>query len=344
MMEPTTGIRMTTPVLFIIFNRPATTIQVFEAIRKAKPTKLYIAADGPRENHPDDVVRCAEAKGIATAVDWPCEVHTLFREKNLGCGEGPSTAMTWFFEHEAEGIILEDDCLPTPTFFRYCSEMLERYRYDTRVMEIGGNNLEKPDQRDTEYSYRFTNLTYIWGWATWRRAWKHFDFEMNHYPEISRKKYLERYYGSLYEHDFFQYVFEKMYKGDEMTNRKNVWDYQWQYACKIHSGLTVVPNCNLVRNLGFGADATNTVNPNGTGGDLRLEEMQFPLKHPEFVMVNAWRDRQVFEKLNTNFLSRIKSHMKWAIPKLILKKLLKPLMSSVTKSKNSAEEKVTAHV
>ena len=327
MISSTTDSRFTTPVLFVIFNRPTTTKQVFEAIRKVKPTKLYIAADGPRERRPDDAMKCAESKRIATAIDWPCEVHTLFREKNLGCGEGPATAITWFFEHETEGIILEDDCLPSPSFFPYCAEMLARYRDDNRIMEIGGNNLETPNVREQEYSYGFSNHIYIWGWATWRRAWKLHDFRMNHYKEIAHKGYLNHHYKTNVEHDFFNYIFEKMYEGDDKTNRKTIWDYQWQFACTINSGLIVVPNRNLVRNLGFGTDATNTLNPNGVGYNLPAEEMDFPLKHPEFVMVDKERDYRIFRKLNSTPASRIKANVKRIIPKSFLEKVLKPLMS-----------------
>jgi len=325
-MSSSTTSRLTTPVLFVIFNRPNTTRQVFEAIRKAKPTKLYIAADGPRPDRPGEAEKCAEVRRIATAVDWDCEVRTLFREKNLGCGEGPATGISWFFEHESEGIILEDDCLPSQTFFRFCTEMLERYRYDTRVMEIGGNNLEQPQHRDQEHSYWFSNHIYIWGWATWRRAWKMHDFKMNHYQEINSKKYLNGCYDTIYERDFYEYVFEKMYQGDERTSRKTIWDYQWQFACKINSGLIVVPNKNLVRNLGFGNDATNTLNPNGIGNNLTLEEMEFPLKHPRFIIPDRIRDMRIFRYLSTSRSFRIKSNLKRFIPKKMVANVLKPIM------------------
>jgi len=317
---------VTTPVLFIIFNRPEITRQVFEAIRKERPTRLYIAADGPRENRPGELEKCEEARSIASAVDWDCDLHTLFRDENLGCGRGPSTAISWFFEHETEGIILEDDCLPSPTFFRFCAELLERYRYDTRVMEIGGNNLEAVQWREKEYSYVFSDLIYIWGWATWRRAWKLHDFYMTQYKEVKAKRYLDSSFETIYERDFYQYVFEKMYKGDKRTNSKTIWDYQWQFACKINSGLVIVPNCNLVNNLGFGQHATNTLNPKGVGHDLLLEAMEFPLKHPEFVMVDHLRDRRVFKTVSTTYSSRIRSQIKNILPKPVLEKLVRPLM------------------
>ncbi|CAN5363693.1 hemolytic protein HlpA [soil metagenome] len=316
-----------TPVLFLIFNRPQTTKLVFEEIRKARPVKLYVAADGPRQGFPDDVARCTQARQIATAVDWPCDVVTLFRSKNLGCGEGIATGITWFFEHETEGIILEDDCLPSTTFFRFCAEMLQHYRHDTRVMQIGGNNFESIDARDPDYSYSFSNYFHVWGWATWKRAWVLHDFKMTLYPEISQKKYLQRYYDTRVELDFFNYIFEKMFEGDDRTNRRTVWDYQWQFACTINSGVIIVPNCNLVRNLGFGADSTNTYNPNAIGHDLLSEEMEFPLRHTEFVMVDRIRDNLYFRKVNSTMMSRFKSNLKRILPKPVIDKIFKPLMS-----------------
>src|SRR4051812_29566436 len=184
---PTT--KLHTPVLFVIFNRPETTRQVFEAIRTAKPSRLYIAADGPRKNKPGEDQKCQEAREIVKAVDWDCEVKTLFSKENLNCGRGPATAFTWFFEHEEEGIILEDDCLPTQSFFRFCQELLERYRYDYRVMHIGGNNFLNGWQRDQDYSYYFSLSGHIWGWATWRRAWQMFDYKLSLYEKIKEKKY-----------------------------------------------------------------------------------------------------------------------------------------------------------
>lgn len=314
-----------TPVLFLIFRRPEITKQVFDAIRKARPTRLYIAADGPREDKPGEKEKCDATRKIATEVDWDCEVHTLFRDKNLGLGKGLSSAITWFFEHETEGIILEDDCLPSPSFFPFCAEMLERYRDDSRIMEIGGNNFEKPHMREREYSYYFSNLPYIWGWATWRRAWKLNDFGMSHYREISEKKYLDGHFNSIYERDYYQYVFEKVYRNDHKINSQNVWSYQWQFACKINSGLVIVPNCNLVINLGIGGEATNTTTPSRIGNNLKLEEMEFPLHHPEFVMVDKLRViRDFWDKTSPN--TRIKSNIKRILPKAVLEKLIKPLM------------------
>jgi hypothetical protein len=319
-----------TPVLFVIFNRPETTRKVFEEIRRARPARLYIVADGPRPDRAGEAEKCKETRQIASQVDWNCEVKTLFREVNFGCGKGLSNAIGWFFEFETEGIILEDDCLPSPSFFRFCSELLHRYRDDTRVMQIGGINLEDKNLRDEEYSYGFSNLIYIWGWATWRRAWKLYDFHMNHYLEIKKKEYLPASYDTVYERDFNQYIFEKMHTGDEVTNSSTIWDYQWLFACKIHSGLIIVPNRNLIKNLGFGENSTNTHDPKGVGHNLRLEEMNFPLHHPDFMMVNKINDRRIFRLVCTTLLSRFKSRVKQVLPQRVVQEFLKPLAKVFT--------------
>ncbi|MEX1239961.1 MAG: nucleotide-diphospho-sugar transferase [Cyclobacteriaceae bacterium] len=318
-----------TPVLFLIFSRPETTKQVFEAIRKARPTRLYVAADGPRDGVADDQYRCEQSRKIATGVDWDCEVHVLFREKNFGCGKGPCTAISWFFEHETEGIILEDDCVPSPSFFPYCAELLNRYRDDTRIMHIAGTNLEKPCLRAKQYSYSFSNFTYCWGWATWRRAWKFNDFNMTLFKEISNKKFLEGHYNSIYERDYFQYVFAKAYNGD----RQNVWDYQWQFACRINSGLVIVPRCNLIVNIGLGGQATNTIHASGIGHQLKLEEIDCPLNHPEFVMVNKRKEGEMFAMNLTSHRSRLRSVIKQMIPESLLRKIKISLGLIFTESK-----------
>jgi hypothetical protein len=179
-----------TPVLFVIFNRLDTTNIVFKAIRKAQPKKLYIAADGPRPGNVSDEEKCTSIRKLVINVDWDCELKTLFREENLGCGLGPASAYDWFFEHEEEGIILEDDCLPDPSFFIYCQELLEKYRHDTKIMHITGSNFQKGWQNDEDYSYYFSSYPHEWGWATWRRAWKLYDFKVQKYPELDKKDYL----------------------------------------------------------------------------------------------------------------------------------------------------------
>lgn len=264
----------TPPVLFLVFKRPDTTAQVMEAIRQARPPRLYVAADGPRKDRPGETEPCAEARRIATAVDWPCEVKTLFRNRNLGCGISVSEAITWFFENEEEGIILEDDCVPSNSFFRYCAELLDKYREDERVMCISGNNFQ--GRQVTPYSYYFSRYMHSWGWASWRRAWKLYDFRMSLWPEFRNSGGLRAWSGgdAAFER-YWEMIFNDMAEG-----KIDTWDYQWLFACWSHGGLTCLPEKNLVRNIGFGKDATHTKDKNASGANLPYEELDFPLRHP----------------------------------------------------------------
>jgi hypothetical protein len=282
---------LTTAVLLVIFNRPDTTRLVFEAIRKARPPRLYIAADGPRPHVEGDEVKCMEARMIQYEVDWECEVKTMYSETNLNCGIGPSSAFTWFFEHEEEGIILEDDCLPSQSFFWFCQELLTLYRNDTRIMHIGGNNFLRGWQHDPDYSYYFSRSGHIWGWATWRRAWQKFDYKLTFYDEVKRSKYFD---------NFFLNPIEKIYrlrKFDKTVTAARVdwWDYQWDFARYVNSGLSIVPKYNLVRNLGFGENATHTQNGNNMNAKLQAQEITFPLQHPPFIIRDFTSDKKYFK-------------------------------------------------
>lgn len=281
---------LNTAVLLVIFNRPDTTRLVFESIRKARPSRLYIAADGPRPMVKTDAAKCKQAREILKEVDWDCDVKTLFSETNLNCGVGPSSAFTWFFEHEEEGIILEDDCLPSQSFFWFCQELLERYRDDSRIMHIGGNNFLKGWQNDADYSYYFSRSGHIWGWATWRRAWKMFDYKIKLYNELKKNDYFD---------DFFLNRLEKIYRLRKFdrtvtTDRVDWWDYQWDFARYVNAGLAIVPTCNMVKNLGFGADATHTQNGNSKSAKMDSSNIEFPLRHPPFVIRDFASDKKYF--------------------------------------------------
>jgi hypothetical protein len=279
-----------TAVLMVIFNRPDTTRLVFESIRKAKPPRLYIAADGPRANVKSDIAQCEEARKIANEVDWECEVKTLFRDEDLGCGVGPSSAFTWFFEHEEEGIILEDDCLPSQSFFWFCQELLERYRNDNRVMHIGGNNFLNGWQKDHDYSYYFSMSGHIWGWATWRRAWKMFDYNIGLYQGMKEKNYFKNFFLNPLEKIYRMRKFDKTIT----SNHVDWWDYQWDFTRYINSGLAIVPKNNLIKNLGFGENATHTHNANSKSAKMVAMDIQLPLNHPPFMIRDFTSDKRYF--------------------------------------------------
>jgi hypothetical protein len=267
---------MKSAVLFLVFNRPETTKQVFEAIRLAKPARLYVAADGPRMSRKGEPGRCEEVRRIATNVDWPCELRTLFRDSNLGCKIGVSSGIDWFFDNEEEGIILEDDVLPVPSFFRYCDELLERYRHDGRVGMISGCNLIT-SRYTTNESYFFSRINHIWGWASWRRVWQHYDVEMSAWPDWRNENGLADFSdGNKCFESYWRDKFELTHSGHVDT-----WDYQWTFTCWRLGALTALPSRNQTRNIGFGADATHTVSE---VPDYVLESvtqsLDFPLVHP----------------------------------------------------------------
>ena len=286
---------MQSAVLFLVFNRPDTTRQVFEAIRAAKPPRLYVAADGPRQNREGEFERCEEVRRIATTVDWPCEVKTLFRNENLGCKLGVSGGINWFFENEEEGIILEDDVLPIHSFFEYCDELLERYRYDLKVGVISGCNLISKRFAPAE-SYFFSRYNHVWGWASWRSAWQHYDVTMHNWPKWRDKGGLKSISdGNKLFESYWISVFDNAYGGG-----KNTWDYQWTFSCWYQGMVTALPAPNQTYNLGFGHP--EAVHTTGDTPDYIKESIPetliFPLSHPitveRSIAADAMIDRPVF--------------------------------------------------
>ena len=288
---------LTAPVLLLLFNRPATTRAVFEAIRQARPTRLYLAADGPRPGHAQDAVNCPRARAVADEVDWPCEVKTLFQERNLNCGVGPATAISWFFEQEPEGIILEDDCLPHPDFFRFCQELLARYRHDTRVLHIGGNNFDpEPTPADPAApSYFFSRQVNSWGWASWRRAWQLYDFGMRDLETLASRGQLRDAYPGPLAHRYWLAKFRGV-RAAAATAPPDVWDYQWHFTIAAHSGLCIVPAVNLVGNIGFGQDATHTHDAADSFARAAPTGLPFPLRHPAYVLRDRTQDQRRFQR------------------------------------------------
>lgn len=273
-------------ILFLVFNRPDTTRQVFEAIRMARPARLYVAADGARPERQGESQLCDATRAIATAVDWRCEVHTLFRDENLGCKRAVSTAVDWFFAQEPEGIILEDDCLPDPSFFQYCDDLLERYRHDERIMCVSGDNFISSIWRPST-SYYFSHWAHIWGWATWRRAWARYDVSMASWPNDQESRLLQRLFPrETQAQKYWQRTFNETYHGIVDT-----WDYQWFLACWRHGGLSCTPARNLISNLGFGTGATHTLNSQSRHANLARHMLPTPLRHPESITRAVHADR-----------------------------------------------------
>ncbi|QJD78684.1 hypothetical protein [Spirosoma rhododendri] len=268
----------TAPVLFLIFNRPDTTQQVFERIRQARPARLFVAADGPRPTRPGEAALCEQTRQIARQVDWPCEVKTLFREENLGCKRAVSSAIDWFFSQVDAGIILEDDCLPEPTFFSFCTDLLDRYRDDDRVMHISGITFQARRDVTAGASYYFSGFASIWGWATWRRAWQRYTVDP---AENARHVSLT----APYFNQRLRWILNEV-----ITGRLDTWDVQWLVAIRRYNGLSIVPRISQVTNIGFGLGATHTVRKPRWLADLFTEPLEQPLVHPPTVAINTDAD------------------------------------------------------
>jgi hypothetical protein len=278
------------PILFLVFNRPETTRQVFQRIKEIKPAKLFIAADGPRAGKEGEEEKTeAVRRLILDGINWPCEVKTLFRFHNLGCGNAVSTAITWFFDNVEEGVILEDDTLPDPSFFNFCKNLLEKYRNDDKVKMIGGNNFQKGKWRG-DGSYYFSAYSHIWGWASWRRTWNEYDFELKELNEIKVSKILDKYFPDKKVKTHWVDVFNQLRDG-----KFDTWDLQLLYCILQKNGRTIIPNVNLVTNTGFGMGATHTANKNDILSDIPYTSLD-NIVHPTDLAINKDADAYTFYK------------------------------------------------
>jgi len=275
------------PILFMIFNRPEKTRAVFETIRAAKPARLYVAADGPRAGNANDQEKCAPTRAVVDMVDWDCQVHKLYREENLGCRRAVSEAITWFFENEPEGIILEDDIITDPGFFQFAGEMLERYRDDERVMSITACNF-LPADHEYEASYYFSAFNHVWGWASWRRAWDFYDRELADLDTRQTRKMIGDVCSVPGFADYWLQRFRKVRDG-----KIDTWDYSWLYTQWKHGGLTVTGSVNMVHNIGFDEEATHTAKPDSPLAELVANSIPTPLVHPERIAQHKDADHRV---------------------------------------------------
>jgi hypothetical protein len=284
-VPPSTG-ALETPVLIIAYRRADTTRRVFDAVREARPKRIYVACNAPRPDRPQETGQCAAVRKIFDEVDWPCDVNRLYRDSHLCARDSISGAISWFFQNEEKGIILEDDCVPVPSFFAFCRELLERYAADQRVAMISGDNFQHGRRRG-DASYYFSRYCHVWGWATWRDRWTDsYDPDMRLWPKYrtqvlaTLRNPVERFYWSR--------IFSRMYR-----RRIDTWDYQWLFASWLNGRVAVVPQDNLVTNIGFGdlAHHTRTVS---RAANMPASELAFPLKHPEAVLPDHEADRYTF--------------------------------------------------
>ena len=279
---------MNTPLLLIAWRSPHTLRQVIDAIRPVAPTRLFVACDGPNPERPDEAEKVAATRAVIEhEIDWPCQIERLYSDGNRGCRLGVSRAITWFFEQVEEGIILEDDCVPHPDFFPYCTTLLERYRHDTRVWCISGNNFQNGQWRG-DGSYYFSRYNHCWGWASWRRCWQHYDADLSQWPALRDSGLLDTIFEDPLERHYWSGIWQRLLD----TGEPDSWAYRWTFTCLANSGLTALPNHNLVSNVGFGEDATHT-----TGSPLQTD-----IKHqgiqpdilPRFLIRDAEADQYTF--------------------------------------------------
>ena len=285
---------MDTPILLLVWRRPHTLRLLINAIRPLRPTRLYVACDGPSNLRPSeaDLVNSTR-RLIDEDIDWPCHIERFYSDVNQGCRLGVSRAITWFFQYVDEGIILEDDCVPHPSFFSYCTTMLERYRYDNRIWCISGSNFQNGLWRG-DGSYYFSRYNHCWGWASWSRCWKHYDLELKQWPALRDSNYLDSVFEDPVERKYWTLLWQRLYK----FGLPDTWDYQWTFSVLVNGGLTVLPNRNLTQNIGFGDYATHTT---GKSVDTTISVGIDPHHHPSFILRDSVADSYTFK---THFASR----------------------------------------
>jgi len=291
------------PILLIVFNRPSHARAVFEKVRQTRPARLYVAVDGPRKHRPEDAALVQETIGIYDNIDWPCEVRRLIRKENLGCKMAVSSAISWFFENEERGIILEDDCLPDASFFPYCDHLLEKYQDTDSIMHINGVNFQDGNWRGSG-TYYFSKICHVWGWASWRRAWQKYDINMSGLEEFfSQKLYLSvlNYKDSL---QYWQPSFLRTKEGLIDT-----WDYQWVFSVWKNNGMSITPNVNLISNIGFDEMATHTQKHDPRVSKKPLTALKGEIKDPLLMIPDYDGDQYSFDKLfsyKNDFVSKVK--------------------------------------
>lgn len=282
---------ITTPVAFIIFNRVGCARRVLEAIRAARPSRLFVIADGPRPDIASDMEQCAATRRIIDDIDWPCQISRRLRDRNVGLRRNVLEGLDWVFEQTERAIILEDDCLPNPGFFRFCEELLQRYAQDRRVGAISGANLDPAHNVPLQdESYYFSRFCHVWGWATWRRAWQVCDHAMKKWPALRRTDWLKNKCMTSKAENFWRRHFDDSYacKRDSL----NTWDVPWVFSCWTHDLVTIIPRTNLITNIGFGPEATHTRSQT-RAAQLSTTPVRFPLSHPETTDPNTTADRHI---------------------------------------------------
>ena len=281
----------TPDILFLVFNRPLLTQAVFDTIKKSRPSRIFIAADGPRKNNESDAILCKKVRDVVNQVDWDCEIKTLFREENLGCRTAITSAIDWFFDHTDAGIILEDDCLPSESFFNFCALTLEKYKSNEKIMQINGS-FHLSQFKSFDESYYFSKLNSCWGWATWKRAWGTFDADMIGYEESRDKGEIDKYYEN-------RQISNWMISYLEEANSPScgIWSTQWSYSILKNNGLCINPTFNLVNNIGFFDAPTSGIHESFSSySDYMLENFSH-IEHPDEIQYDVSNDVLEFKNI-----------------------------------------------
>lgn len=305
------------PILFTVFNRPDIAAATFARIREARPERLFIAADGPRPGRPDDERLCAETRALAGKVDWPCEVSTRFSPANLGLKKGMSSAIDWFFGQVEEGIILEDDCKPDLAFFRYCEWALGKWRDEPAVMAVSGANYQFGVRRGPDSVY-FSRILACWGWATWRRAWAHFDLGMKEFPAFEKEGRIRRIFAHRLPREFWLAKMKACHEGG------NSWAFAWIFNIISRGGLVATPNANLVTNVGFEDGATNATDKASVFSHIPIGDLGPVLTAPARIAADEDADlhfTRILAKeqfVERGLLFRAKRLVKAVVPKALL--------------------------
>jgi hypothetical protein len=280
-------LQLDTPILFLTYKRFGTSELVFESIKRVKPKKLYFVSNAPKNNDLEEFEKILKVRSLINQIDWDCDVKTLFREEYLEVKQSITLSISWFFSLEEKGIILEDDCVPSLSFFTFCQELLNFYENNTEVYSIGGccffEDLNLPDNE-----YRFSKHAYIWGWATWRRAWLKYDLNMVEWPEFKNSNSFKSIFKNILVRYYWIRIFNLVY-----TSKINTWDYQWLYSIWLNDGITIIPNRNLISNVGFGLDSNFTHDNNSLEANMKVSEVRFPLNHFEGKIINKLEQEYV---------------------------------------------------
>ena len=311
-----------TPVVFMVFNRPEKTRIVFNEIKRVQPERFFIIADGPRNE--GDKPKCQAVREIIDAgIDWPCQVFRKYSDTNFGCKTNIASGIDWVFKNVEEAIFLEDDCVPDQSFFPFCAELLEKYRRQEKIMQICGYNMAVLDKKfKCQDSYYFSNIGIMLGWASWRRAWKYNDVNVSRWPEVKKSGLLKNTLKDDAIVNHYNHLFDDYY-----DQKVDSWDSPWFLARWLNGGLSVVSKNNLIKNIGFDAEAAHkSIDPNDPRGHIPVKAVEFPLVHPSKIAINSEADFFTFKyhlSINRFWGQRLRWFLKKRAPRL--HKLLKTI-------------------